>query len=247
MQLSLFIYRCRPCRWAGLAGTFLIVTTAALGQVSPAGPPAKDAAATTPGAPATPRPAPVTSRPAPVATRPAPVPSRPAPVATPPGFVRIDAGRVTVICAAADAAWVRPLAAAAGPATRPATGPAELIDRLTDRRAELVAAVRRDLGPIGDAAFDELIDTDLLPGLARRRDYRPAVVYLFGTRDQFRAAMAAGWDDPHVRLNRATNEVEVNFNIPFGPDSAGGETYLPMAYDAAAAPGERGPVRRPLS
>ena len=85
----------------------------------------------------------------------------------PPGFIKVTAGERVAICDPADEAWVKTALTSASPATKPSTMPADLVQRLTDRRAALAKQIGADFGISDPAAIDKYIEQKINPDLRK--------------------------------------------------------------------------------
>ena len=99
----------------------------------------------------------------------------------PPGYQKVTVGDHTVLCEAAEAAWVKQALGEVKPPAKPNISPADVIKALPDKRAALAKQVATDLALTDDRSVGEFLDAKLIPTLKKLQDFRPPVYFLVTT------------------------------------------------------------------
>ena len=160
-------------------------------------------------------------------------------VVVPPGYERVTVGGQTALCLPADAAWVRQALGQVRPATRPTTGPADLLRRVAEARPAVVKQMTADLGLPDDKEPNRFFDEKLIPTLRKMDELRPPVFFLVSTREQLRELVAGGWGEPRFRYNRAAGEVAYDDRIALTIDRPMDDVVLAATYVPADPPDAR--------
>ena len=178
---------------------------------------------------------------APVATAPAATARARHQITVPPGFQKVTVGFRTALCEPADEAWVKRVLGTVDPPQQPTTMPADLIDRVAQKRALLKARVAADLALGADtAALDQFFDQRLLPELAALRDLAPPMFYLVCSRERLRDLVKSGaWSDPRFYYNRAADDVAYNSDMRLSADGGIDDMAMPAIYPHDAPPDVR--------
>ena len=169
--------------------------------------------------------------------------SEPAPphkVVIPNGFKAVTVNGRNALCEAADEAWVVTALGKVQATTKPATLPANMLQRAMDQRTPLLQQLARDLALTDLTAAAAMYDKDLVAALRSLDDYRPTVYYLVASPDRVATLMREGWTDPHFYYNKAADAVTFN---PFGvlaTERPQDDVLFPAAYDAKDPPEKRG-------
>ena len=115
-----------------------------------------------------------------------------------------------------DRQWVLPAVQAAQPATRPTTGPTELIARLAETRAAIAGAAIADLGLADAKMLGTIYDTQLLPGVKTLLALRPPIIYLITTRESLKGLARGGWEA--MRPHQVCNMWALPYRLQDGAD-----------------------------
>jgi len=167
-------------------------------------------------------------------------------VIVPSNFQMIVVDSRKAICQEGDEAWVRTALAEKAPATGPATRPADLLQKLTERRDVLADRMAADLALDDASEPRKLLDEHLIPMLRQAIEFDPPVFYLVTTQETLRAIVRGGWTDPTGRYhyNRAADRVSIDINMQVRFDSEMSDEVLAVLYQTSDSFAER---RRKLS
>jgi hypothetical protein len=144
-----------------------------------------------------------------------------------------------VLCEPADDAWVKQAIELTPPATMPTTMPADVVDRLKDRRQILIARIAGDLSLRDTVPVEQLIDDAMLPQANKLNEMQPPIFYLVATRDRIKELLKSGWTDPHFRYNRVADDVEFDPNLRLADDRPMDDMIMPVLYAPDATPEQR--------
>ena len=173
----------------------------------------------------------------------APAASQPAPprkVVVPEGFKPLAINGRNVLIEPADEAWVTAALSKIEPTTKPATLPANLLQKLTSQREALLRQVAIDLALRDLTAAARTYDLELVAPIRTLDNYRPPVFYLVASSDRIGELLRAGWTDPHFYYNRAADAVSFNPAGMLTADRPQDEVIFPATYDPKATPEEKG-------
>src|SRR5688500_7279996 len=203
---------------------------------SPAGePPAGPAAGPTAGGPAAAAGS-AGAAGAPATTQAAP----PRKASIPEGFKRLTINGRNVLVEPGDEAWVTAALGNVQPATKPATLPANLLQKLTAQREALLRQVAIDLALRDLTAAARTYDLDLVAPIRALDNYRPPIYYLVAAPDRIAALLRSGWSDPHFYYNRAADAVSFNPAGLLTADRPQDEVVFPATYEPKDPPEKRG-------
>jgi hypothetical protein len=152
----------------------------------------------------------------------------------PPGFVRISGQGAfwsrTIFCPKDDASWLADALTPAGPATRPTTMPADLLQQLQAKRQKLIDRISDDLAITPAQATNEL-DQHLLPYVQIMQSMQPSVIFLVTTVVDLRKILHQGWENPQFRFNPDANEsVYLGAHVDLAVGRAGDDSVFPVIY-----------------
>jgi hypothetical protein len=154
-------------------------------------------------------------------------------MALPDGFARVVVADRIAICPVTEQAWVHAALTQAAPGTQPSTGPSDLLARLKERQASLVAQMSQQLElPDKQQLATFVVDT-LLPLADRLNRLRAKLVYLVITRDDLKRLVLGGWDSAQFHYNRVADKIAFNGNVDVSIDGADGESIVPAIYAAS--------------
>jgi len=169
--------------------------------------------------------------PAAAATPAAPTTQRAALVeATPPGFVRVNAGRYSAFCLAADEPWVKQSLAQIKPAQMPTTRPSDILSKIPGARAAIAKGLSDDVG-IDPATTNSLFDEQLIPQLTKLDELQPPVVFFVVTKQKLVGLINADWKHPRIGYNRLMDQIRFDDRVTLSTDGPLDETLLLSIYD----------------
>ena len=174
--------------------------------------------------------------PAASAAAPTSAPAPPRKVSIPPGFKVVTVNKRNAICEPADVAWVATSLGKVQATTRPATLPAQLLQKLTEQRTPLLQQLARDLALSDLKSAAATYDKDLVEAIRTLDNYKPNVYYLVLSPDRLAELMRQGWSDPHFYYNRAADAVTFNPVGVLATDRPQDDVLFPAAYDAKDTP-----------
>ncbi|MEA2708459.1 MAG: hypothetical protein QOF78_1060 [Phycisphaerales bacterium] len=169
----------------------------------------------------------------------APAASQPAPprkVTIPPGFKLLTINGRKILVEPTDEAWVATAMGKVQPTTKPATLPANLLQKLTTQREALLRQVAIDLALKDLTAAARTYDLDLVAPVRTLDNYRPPIYYLIAAPDRIAEIIRNGWSDPHFYYNRAADSVSFNPAGALTADRPQDEVVFPAAYDLKETP-----------
>jgi hypothetical protein len=172
------------------------------------------------------------------ATTTAPAPPRK--VTIPPGFKVVTVNNRRAICEPADEAWVATSLGKVKATTRPATLPAQLLQKLTEQRTAMLQQLARDLALTDLTSAAATYDKELVEAVRKLDNYKPAVYYLVLTPDRLSAVMREGWSDPHFYYNRVADAVTFNPVGVLATDRPQDDVLFPAVYKPTDTPEQRG-------
>lgn len=174
-------------------------------------------------------------------------PATPATQAAPPrkitipeGFKRLTINGRNVLIEPADEAWVTAALEKIQPTTRPATLPADLLQKLTAQRDALLRQVAIDLALRDLTAAAQTYDLELVAPIRKLDNYRPAVFYLVASSDRIGELLRSGWTDPHFYYNRAADAASFNPAGMLTADRPQDEVIFPATFDPKQTPENKG-------
>jgi hypothetical protein len=173
------------------------------------------------------------------AAAPTSAPAPPRKVALPKGFKVVTVNNRNVICEPAEEAWVVTALGKVQATTKPATLPAQLLQRLIDQRTPLLQQLARDLALTDLTAAAATYDKDLVGAVRALDEYKPTIYYLVATPDRLADLMRNGWSDPHFYYNRAADAVTFNPVGVLTTDRPQDDVLFPAAYDGKDTPDKR--------
>lgn len=154
----------------------------------------------------------------------------------PPGFHKVESGFRVALCEAVDDAWVKKALADVAPTTMPSTMPADIIDRLNDRRGILKARIAGDLSLKDTVLVDQLIDKTMIPQAKKLNEIQPPIFYLVSTRDRIKQLLKNGWSDPRFRYNRVNDDVNFSPDLRLSDERPMDDMVMPVIYAPDATP-----------
>jgi hypothetical protein len=159
----------------------------------------------------------------------------------PAGYKVIEVGDRRVVAEGGEEGWIRKAMAELAPATRPTTGPVDLVERLVAVRGELAREMVGDLG-LADGAKVEAFLERMVREMGRYGEVRPPVFYLATTRKKLVGLVKSGWEDPRYYYNRAADEVMIDTGMRLSIEGEMDDMLLPALYLEDASPEVRAGV-----
>ena len=148
----------------------------------------------------------------------------------PPGYQKVTAGEHTVLCEAADAAWVKQALGDVKAPPKPNISPADVIKALPEKRAALAKQVATDLALTDDRSVGEFLDGKLIPTLKKLQDFRPPIYFLVTTQDKLKNLTKGGWGEPRYHYNGVADAAAYDSNINYTVASPMDDVVLPAFY-----------------
>jgi hypothetical protein len=158
--------------------------------------------------------------------------SRTAPriVSPPKGFVKETISGVPLFIEATEAEWIREAAKGFKPATRPAMGPAEIVEGIGKDRTRLVGQIKADLALADDKEINKFLDEKFLPALRKVESGQPVFYYLPITEQKLKDIVAGGWGDPQFYYNRHSQQVQYDPSYQWPRGEMADESVVPILY-----------------
>lgn len=153
----------------------------------------------------------------------------------PPGYQKVTVGEHTVLCEAAEAAWVKLALGEVKPPAKPNISPADVIKALPDKRAALAKQVATDLALTDDRSVGEFLDAKLIPTLKKLQEFRPPVYFLVTTQEKLKNLTKAGWGEPRYHYNGVADAAAYDQNIAYTISTPMDDVVLPAFYTDAMA------------
>lgn len=150
--------------------------------------------------------------------------------ATPPGFVRVNAGKYSAFCVAADEAWVKQTLTQAKAAQMPTTRPADILAKIPGQRAAISQGLSDDLG-IDPATATSLFDDQLIPQLEKLDALHPPIVFFVVTKQKLVALLNTDWKHPRIGYNRLMDQIRFDDRLTLSTDGPLDETLMLAVYD----------------
>lgn len=133
-------------------------------------------------------------------------------VAVPADFQKVQVDGHTAMCQPGDQAWVKQVLESVNPRPRPATMPADMLRRISEKREALANQMASELG-LDPAAVSSFFDEKTVSELTRLDAYKPALVYYVASPSKTKELIRGGWSDPRLHYNRVNDEVYVDQQI----------------------------------
>lgn len=159
----------------------------------------------------------------------------------PPGFELLKVAGINVICEPADKPWITEALNGFQPATRPATMPVDLLQRLQANRQAAVEQICKDLAVQDPTSIEKRIDNTLVADLKRMEAFHPPVFYMVTTREKLKELIKGGtWHDPAFYYNQIADEVMFRGSVTLAMDTPMDDSILAAIYGPNEEPGKRG-------
>lgn len=153
----------------------------------------------------------------------------------PPGFARLSGqgafwSRI-IFCPKDDASWLAAALTPAGPATRPTTMPADILQQLQAKRQQLIDRISDDLA-ITPAQTASELDQHILPYVQKMQSMQPSVIFLVTTVTDLRKILNQGWENPQFRFNPDANEsVYLGAHLDLTVGRASDDSVFPVIFN----------------
>lgn len=167
----------------------------------------------------------------------APVPRREASI--PQGFRAVTINGRRALCEPGDEAWVTTALGKMPAAARPATAPANMLQRIGEQREPLIRQFMADFGVTDPVPVARAYDSELTPAIRQLDELRAPIFYLVTAPDRLTALMRSGWSDPHFYYNRAADAVSFNPAGLLTVDRPMDDIIYPVPDDTKAPPEKR--------
>jgi hypothetical protein len=158
----------------------------------------------------------------------------------PQGFTRAQIGGRVAVFEPADEAWITAALQKLAPATRPATLPASILEKLTAQREPIIRQIMADLALTDPVPVARQYDLEIVEKVRPLEGLRPPILFLITHKDRLAEVMRAGWDDPHYYYNRAADSVTFNPAGILNTEGPMDDTVVPAVYDPKDPPEKRG-------
>lgn len=153
----------------------------------------------------------------------------------PPGHVRMDISGRHFILRPEDEAFVREHLPRVAPVTRPSTLPADLLQTIRSRQDEIAKLLATDLNlPL--ATTTRYLNEALIPLLADFESSPVESVLLITSRPKLAELLKSGWQNPSVRLNRTTGDVEFSQVLVIATDPDSIDAVIPIVIPPPTDP-----------